>query len=121
MFEKLLQKLKFGSGKANKSDNVNAFKESEKKQNTGTKIDVKDESAKTEQKQQFFIFLNPKTIVAKWLFQIPALLTPAIGCDYAARPEKSSKSNQQSDSSTNSESSLSVTTPKCVKIMLLRL
>ncbi len=50
MFEKLLQKLKFGSGKANKSDNVNAFKESEKKQNTGTKIDVKDESAKTEQK-----------------------------------------------------------------------
>lgn len=50
MFEKVLQKLKFGSGKANKSDNVNAFKESEKKQNTGTKIDVKDESAKKEQK-----------------------------------------------------------------------
>ena len=50
MFEKVLQKLKFGSGKASKSDNVNAFKESEKKQNAGTKIDVKDESAKKEQK-----------------------------------------------------------------------
>ncbi|NQV40440.1 MAG: hypothetical protein HQ505_07920 [Nitrosopumilus sp.] len=50
MFEKLVQKLKFGSDKTNKSDNVNAFKESEKKQNTETKIDVKDESAKTEQK-----------------------------------------------------------------------
>jgi hypothetical protein len=50
MFEKLLQKMKFGSGKTNKSDNVNAFKESEKKQNTETKIDIKDESAKTEQK-----------------------------------------------------------------------
>ncbi len=52
MFEKILQKLKFGSSKTNNSDDVNAFKESEKKQNTPnteTKKDIKDESAKTEQ------------------------------------------------------------------------
>ena len=52
MFEKILQKLNFSSCKTNVSDDVNAFKESEKKQdtttNTETKKDIKDESAKTE-------------------------------------------------------------------------
>ena len=43
MFEKILQKLKFGSCKTKNSEDVNAFKESEKKQDT-----KKEKTAKTE-------------------------------------------------------------------------
>jgi hypothetical protein len=43
MFEKLLQKLKFGSCKPKVSDDVNAFKESDKKQDT-TNTDTKKET-----------------------------------------------------------------------------
>ena len=44
MFEKLLQKLKFGSCKPKVSDDVNAFKESDKKQDTTTNTDTKKET-----------------------------------------------------------------------------
>jgi len=37
MFKKLIEKLRFGSYKTKTTDNVNAFKESEKKQEGNTK------------------------------------------------------------------------------------
>ncbi len=43
MFEKILQKLKSGSCKTKVSDDVNAFKESDKKQDT-TNTDTKKET-----------------------------------------------------------------------------
>ena len=44
MFEKILQKLKSGSCKTKVSDDVNAFKESDKKQDTTTNTDTKKET-----------------------------------------------------------------------------
>ncbi len=44
MFEKILQKIKFGSSKTKVSDDVNAFKESDKKQDTTTNTDTKKET-----------------------------------------------------------------------------
>jgi hypothetical protein len=44
MFEKILQKIKFGSCKTKVSDDVNAFKESDKKQDTTTNTDTKKET-----------------------------------------------------------------------------
>ncbi|NWJ28805.1 hypothetical protein HX847_04765 [Marine Group I thaumarchaeote] len=44
MFEKILQKIKIGSCKTKVSDDVNAFKESDKKQDTTTNTDTKKET-----------------------------------------------------------------------------
>ncbi len=44
MFKKIIEKLKFGSCKTKVSDDVNAFKESDKKQDTTTNTDTKKET-----------------------------------------------------------------------------
>jgi len=52
MFEKILQKIKLGSCKTKVSDDVNAFKESDKKQDTTTNTDTKqDTTTNTDTKQ----------------------------------------------------------------------
>jgi len=53
MFEKILQKIKLGSCKTKVSDDVNAVKESEKKQDTTTNTDTKqDTTTNTDTKKE---------------------------------------------------------------------